>query len=177
MSLVVTGYHGTNKTVADLILQHGEKRFLMSANDYDWLGKGVYFWQDSPQRALDWAEKRHHDQAAVLVATIQLDSCLDLIDDYWKRRLAEAFDTFKRTSEKHGKSLPTQTTLRHNLDRAIIDHFIRCMARQGVRIRCVRAAFQEGEPIYPGSAIYTLTHIQIAVRDRALISDILAYAP
>jgi len=34
----------------------------------------------------------------------------------------------------------------------------------------VRAAFIEGEPIYPGSALHMETHIQIAVRNsRAIV--------
>ena len=33
----------------------------------------------------------------------------------------------------------------------------------------VRGVFVEGEPAYDGAGIYTRTHVQIAVRDRACI--------
>jgi hypothetical protein len=38
----VFGYHGTSREKANTILSEG---FRVSDNDYDWLGKGVYFFQ------------------------------------------------------------------------------------------------------------------------------------
>lgn len=48
----VYGYHGTNTEAAATIIQQG---FNVSSNDYDWLGTGVYFFQDAPVRAWEWA--------------------------------------------------------------------------------------------------------------------------
>jgi len=42
------GYHGTSQAVAQVILRDG---FVVSRNVYEWLGDGVYFFQDSPNRA------------------------------------------------------------------------------------------------------------------------------
>src|SRR5439155_1194366 len=50
----------------------------------DWLGHGIYFWEDSYLRALRWAEeesKKSHrkiDLPAVIGATIELGNCLNL---------------------------------------------------------------------------------------------------
>ena len=57
-----------------------------SANDYDWLGSGIYFWEYGPDRGLDWAReisKRYPNRIrrpAVLGALIHLGACFDLLD-------------------------------------------------------------------------------------------------
>lgn len=43
---IVCGYHGTTLARADAILENGQ--FQLSQNPWDWLGDGVYFWQDAP---------------------------------------------------------------------------------------------------------------------------------
>ena len=48
----IYGYHGTSKTKAMNIQSNG---FVASDNDYDWLGTGIYFFQDAPIRAKQWA--------------------------------------------------------------------------------------------------------------------------
>ena len=51
----VYGYHGCCKSVADSILS-GLDVLLSSDNDYDWLGTGIYFWEEAPARAYEWAK-------------------------------------------------------------------------------------------------------------------------
>src|SRR5712691_4323686 len=50
----IVGYHGCDAAVAAAVLA-GQRRLKASANSYDWLGKGVYFWEHGPQRAYEWA--------------------------------------------------------------------------------------------------------------------------
>ena len=40
----------------DAAIEIIESGFKPSNNDYDWLGEGVYFWQDAPIRAKQWAQ-------------------------------------------------------------------------------------------------------------------------
>jgi hypothetical protein len=62
--LQVYGYHGTSRTKAMSILNNG---FRVSDNDYDWLGTGIYFFQDAPARAGAWAKEQYpEDPIAVL---------------------------------------------------------------------------------------------------------------
>ena len=56
--------------------------FQLSRNDYDWLGDGVYFFQDGLLRAWQWARERHGDEAAVIGAEIRLVDCMDLLDSW-----------------------------------------------------------------------------------------------
>ena len=40
-----------------------------SENDYDWLGSGIYFWEEGPKRALEWAQRKFgFEKAAVIGA-------------------------------------------------------------------------------------------------------------
>jgi hypothetical protein len=58
------------------------------------------------------------------------------------------------------------------LDRLVVDTLIEDILKpMDINIMAVRACFQEGEEIYPGSAIYNKSHIQIAVRDTSSIVE------
>jgi hypothetical protein len=56
----VLGYHGCDEKIGEKILGSGD-HVVPSSNAYDWLGAGAYFWENSPKRALSWAEflKKH----------------------------------------------------------------------------------------------------------------------
>lgn len=53
-SEIVYGYHGCDESVAKRILE-GRDPLTPSYNAYDWLGSGIYFWEDAPERAMQWA--------------------------------------------------------------------------------------------------------------------------
>lgn len=78
----VLGYHGCSLPTAERLLD-GEP-FKQSRNVYDWLGKGVYFWEANPLRALQFAkeqlERRGGKRAkpGIVGAVIDLGLCLDL---------------------------------------------------------------------------------------------------
>lgn len=50
----ILGYHGCDKEVGlkivNQVIPHTYKN-----NSYDWLGNGLYFWENNPQRALEFA--------------------------------------------------------------------------------------------------------------------------
>ena len=82
---LVLGYHGCDAVVASKIAS-GDDQLTVSKNEYDWLGSGQYFWEDSYSRALRWAkdeQARSPDKVknpAVLGAILDLGNCLNLID-------------------------------------------------------------------------------------------------
>ena len=57
-------FHGCDKDVAEAVLS-GQATLQPSENDYDWLGNGIYFWVDSPERALSWANLRRSSPAGL----------------------------------------------------------------------------------------------------------------
>jgi hypothetical protein len=160
------GFHGTSAEAARRILSSG---FEISRNEYDWLGDGAYFFQDAPLRAREWAEQRFGADAAVIGAEIDLEDCIDLLDIPWERTIVKTFELYIGHLTASGLPIPRQSRGAHRLDRGVINYLVDGLARERKYMRSVRAVFDEGAPMYPGSALLTRAHVQIAVRDRAAI--------
>jgi hypothetical protein len=146
-------------------------------NDYDWLGDGVYFFQEAPSRAWEWACSRHGDQAAVVGARIVLSNCMDFLDLEWARLLGRVYDEFLSMIRSSSTPMPTQTGGAHRLDREVINYAAYVLEAKGFRVDSVRGAFSEGEPAFPNSAILDKSHIQIAVRNVSVIRDVWRETP
>jgi hypothetical protein len=131
----------------------------------DWLGEGIYFWEDSRTRAMQWAVEKFGDQADVLEVTIELGQCLNLLESTYHDDLRTVYKKLKMDYRRQGAALPKNDKKRHDLDNLVINRFVEFMLQQGVRFQTVRGVFEEGRRLFPGSAIRTQSHIQIAVRD------------
>lgn len=156
------GYHGTSSSAAESILKEG---FRISRNSYDWLGDGVYFFQEAPQRAWDWALQFHPDAPAVVAAEIRIVDCIDLLDTGWASFMNEAYNSYLRLVNLAGEEIPEQAGGNHRLDREVMNYAVGVLGNRGTRVACARSAFAEGHPVYPNSAILDQSHVQIAVRD------------
>jgi len=94
-SNLVLGFHGCDQSVVDKVLT-GSEMLIESTNDYDWLGHGVYFWENNKERAFEFAQvnsKRINSNIinpAVIGAVIDLGYCMDLIDSEFLNELKEA---------------------------------------------------------------------------------------
>ena len=163
----VIGYHGTSDGAARRILSSG---FEISRNEYDWLGDGACFFQDAPLRAWEWARQRFGDDAAVVGAEIDLADRIDLLDVEWDEVLRESYADLLVRLQATANPIPRQTSGAHRLDRAVVNHAAGLLESLGVPVRTVRATFREGEPVFPGSALWSRSHVQIAVRDPAAIN-------
>ncbi len=53
---LIIGFHGCDKLTYEKVLYQHEG-LKGSYNSYDWLGNGVYFWENSLARAEDCAER------------------------------------------------------------------------------------------------------------------------
>lgn len=177
----VIGYHGCDRSVRDRILL-GKEKLRLSSNDYDWLGKGIYFWEQGPERARDWAVQLQRRgliaKPSVLGAHINLGNCFDLLDVHHTRILKEAFLEFDRAMKSAGQPVPSNEPLGfHDSDRllrrldcAMINWTLDQMESAGARPwDSVRGVFQEGGAVFPESLILEKSHIQIAVRNPACI--------
>lgn len=179
------GFHGCDKAVADAVFD-GRRTLRASENDYDWLGHGIYFWENSPERALEYANtllqhpRRTTGQIkvpAVVGAVIDLGKCLNLLDAESILLVKNSHEELSATMTKAGKSMPVnrapaglrELLLRH-LDCAVIEFVHRIRLSDGkVPFDSVRAAFIEGDPIYQNAGFHDRTHIQICVRDARCI--------
>jgi hypothetical protein len=169
--LEIYGYHGTSQTQALSILENG---FRASDNDYDWLGTGIYFFQDAPTRAKQWAIEQHPDNPAVIRAKIELENCIDLLDINWVPPLKIIYNSFVEQRIRANLPLPKQNPSKskaHRLDCAFFNFASQVLSSRGKTLAIIRAVFVEGESIFPDSAIFDLAHVQVVIKDRSLIKQ------
>jgi len=169
MTGIVIGYHGTRLNYVEKILRDG---FNLSKNEYDWLGDGVYFFQDGYLLAKEWSYKLHKENGVVMGAKINLESCMDLVDSGWSKFLSAIHDELVNKIKDDNSVPPYQSKGAHRLDRAVINYAVASLEKSGHKISSVRAPFHEGDPLYPNSALFSKSHVQIVVRDVSIISDI-----
>ena len=50
-SNLIVAFHGCDKSVVEKVVLQQDS-LLASTNDYDWLGSGMYFWENNETRAL-----------------------------------------------------------------------------------------------------------------------------
>jgi hypothetical protein len=170
---LVLGYHGCDLNVARQIvsLQHQQRP---SSNEYDWLGNGLYFWEDSYARALHWAENDGGGkitEPGVLGAIIDLGNCLNLIDAEHLDLVKSAYQTYLQLCEVSGVK-PLQNKgkdLRARfLDRMVFETLHQLRGQQSPPeppFDTVRAFFVEGELLYENAGLHSLDHIQLCVRN------------
>ena len=75
LSHLVFGFHGCDRSTYEKVIS-GAEDLSPSRNNYDWLGGGVYFWEQNLDRAEQWAqelkERGKIDEPAVIGAVIDL---------------------------------------------------------------------------------------------------------
>lgn len=167
---LVLGFHGCSSETYEKVL-YGHEELNSSMNDYDWLGNGIYFWENSYAMALEWAKTHKADESpSVVGAVLDLGFCLNLSDYGCTHTLRRAYELLKYESEDAEAELPRNSgrgdkPLRR-LDCAVIERLHKMnkdMHRSAYD--SVRGIFFEGGPIYPDSGIFEKTHIQICVRN------------
>ena len=167
--LFVFGFHGCERAVAERVLAGGED-LRPSANAYDWLGSGIYFWENAPERALQWARDRKKRDPYVIGAVIQLSTCLNLMDTGSADEIRRTYDVARaRSGEAVDFKFPVNSGKRHGLDMFIINLAALMAEDRGFAYDAVRGAFVEGDEIFPCSSIRSDTHIQLCVRNPACI--------
>ncbi|HEY3755819.1 MAG TPA: hypothetical protein VGL42_06685 [Opitutaceae bacterium] len=176
-SRFVVGYHGCDAALARKVLL-GDSQLEPSNNKYDWLGRGIYFWEHGPARAMEFAveeAKRKPSkikEPAVLGAYISLGDCFDLLDVAFTSVLGDVYPAFTADLRGRGEPMPENerrrpdgTKLFHALDRAVIEFAIKLAETDGRAFDSVRGAFMEGERAFAGSEVYRQSHIQVTVRN------------
>lgn len=181
---VLLGYHGCDSSLADELLL-GRESLRPSDNSWDWLAGGAYFWEQDAQRAYDFAceirdkphpHKKHAVVTPAVVGTvIEPGRCLNLLDSRCHPQLVAAHEALQAALRKAEQPMPinrggSDKVLR-SLDCAVLQTLHEDHERQspGQAFQTVRAAFFEGEPLYPGGGFADKSHVQIAVRDPACI--------
>lgn len=184
----VLGYHGCDRQVGEALIA-GRSDFRASQNDHDWLGQGIYFWENNPERALEWARfmaghpkfKRRVKEPFAMGAVIDLGNCLDLTEATSLRLVKVAYSNLVSIFTKADAKVPENRKghdadsdlVQRFLDCAVINHLHRLRDEEGVEpFTTVRGAFTEGSELYPGARIQAKTHIQLCVREPKAIRGI-----
>ena len=182
---LLLGFHGTDRQIVERVLA-GECDLAPSQNSYDWLGHGIYFWEYSPQRALDFAKQAAADphitkgrieNPAVIGAVIDPGLCLNFLE---ASALDQLIESYKALQASNLPELPKNVggidKRQCHLDCAIVEllHAIRedATTEQGQTLspyQTVRGAFWEGGELYPDAGFRQKNHVQLVVRDTGCI--------
>lgn len=112
---VIYGFHGCDKSVAENVVNL-KQPLKQSINSWDWLGNGIYFWENSPSRALEFAthlmnnpgkSKNPITEPAVIGSIIHLGHCLDLLDYEKLNLLKYGYDILSSALMNSKKPLPS----------------------------------------------------------------------
>ncbi len=178
---LLIGFHGCDKTTRNKIINN-RTMLNSSKNDYDWLGNGMYFWENNFQRAFEFAQDLHSNPRKgkslikipiVLGAVIDLGFCLDLLERKFIELTRQSFDTLKTAYQQLNLTLPENTTLGpskylliRKLDCAVIENLHNYRSKGKLRpFDSARGVFIEGDPLYPNAGFYEKSHIQLCVRN------------
>lgn len=167
---LVIGFHGCDKSTFDRVIKDGEM-LALSENKYDWLGNGMYFWENSYERAWEWAnQSKKITNPAVIGAVIDLGLCLNLTDYSSASILRRGYQILELKYDAAGSPLPKNRVnkdgipLLRDLDCAVIQEIHRFHKENGIRdYDSVRGVFTEGTSPYKGGGMLDKTHIQLCI--------------
>lgn len=177
----ILGFHGCDQSVADRLLSTNQPTFKKSTNDYDWLGSGMYFWENDPNRALEYIlevqkrEPKRIKNPTIIGAVLDLGHCLNLVENRYITLLKDTFKVYETQNTELGIEMPQNKPGHKNdhdklfrrLDCAVIE-FIHAMTEDS-SFDSVRGMFIEGGAVYKGAGFHEKTHVQIAIRNPDMI--------
>ncbi len=114
----IIGFHGCDLKVRDKLVT-GRTTLRSSNNSYDWLGNGIYFWENNQERALDFAgelkgkpsSKSGIKVPAVVGAILDIGFCLDLLDAEYIALVKESHKTLEVSCKKLGLPMPANNNV------------------------------------------------------------------
>ncbi len=175
---LIFGFHGCDQEVCDNVLNR-KTELTPSENEYDWLGSGIYFWENNLKRAWQFAEelkinprpaKSPITNPAVLGAIIDLGECLDLMDSENLELVKESYKKLEISSQTLGMKLPVNKTGKNTRDLLLRD--LDCLVIESLHDKMlplsfdsVRGVFWEGEELYHNAGFKEKNHVQICIRN------------
>ncbi len=177
-SSLTFGFHACERAVGEALLA-GTAGFKPSKNDFDWLGHGMYFWENNLIRAQEYASELANKRNKlkdpfVIGAVIKLGYCLDFTDAFSLNLLKSEYTEMVRLFEQAGLLMPENEAIHKSdtdflyrkLDCAVIEFMHNAVkeARQ-TGYDSVRGVFWEGNELYPTSGFKEKNHVQLCIRN------------
>lgn len=188
-SNLVIGFHGCEAAIRDELLLH-PANIKFSQQPYDWLGHGLYFWENNFERAMQWAldkkSRGNISEPAVIGAVLQLGHCCDFLESRYINLLSKYYEVMAEFHYSSGIALPENKDIKNDpnkdrllryLDCTVIEYMHKKLdqklrneypenTRGSIEVfDSARGAFFEGGPAFEGSGIFARTHIQICIRN------------
>jgi hypothetical protein len=186
---LLIGFHGCEAATCDALLENPDM-IRKSEKPYDWLGHGMYFWENNADRALQWAKDKKRrgeiETPAVIGAVLDLGYCFDLTDSRFISMIKAYHSVLDQIYKDLGEELPQNRDIKtdkykdkilRELDCKVIefmhDQIIQQVAddikangySEYKLFDSARGVFTEGGPAYAGAGIVEKTHIQICIRN------------
>jgi hypothetical protein len=185
----IIAFHGCDVNVANKLINQPDD-IKISTENYDWLGHGMYFWENNAVRAMEWAEekksRRKISTPAVIGAVIQLGNCCDFLDSkfiqmiqYYHRITAEEYrnagmelpENVDYNKDLHNDKLlrildcKTIEFMQSKIETQIEEDLLEKGSSTFRKFDSTRGVFTEGGPAFDGAGIMAKSHIQICVRN------------
>jgi len=186
---LIIGFHGCDASVRESLFNNPDE-IIISKEPYDWLGHGMYFWENNYDRALQWAEdKKRRNKIktpSVIGAVLYLGYCCDFLDTKHIRLLSQyhaiMLDRYKYLEKElpKNKDLPSdkhKDKILRELDCAVIEFMHDGILSQieddisgnGLTeykaFNSTRGMFTEGGPAFEGAGLHAKSHTQICIRN------------
>jgi hypothetical protein len=168
----VIGFHSCDKKIGLKVL-NGDDHLRPSYNSWDWLGPGVYFWEQNPHRALQYAKECAEgtqkfagkiETPFVIGAIIELGNCLNLIEPDSINIVNEAYEELIKTIQDAGGKLPKNKAANRALDCAVFKYVHESNVRTArTPYDTIRSPFHEGGELYEGSNFSKRLHMEVCV--------------
>ncbi len=176
---LVVAYHGCDRETENALVSGSLRNLTPSNNPYDWLGPGIYFFQDDWRRALMFAQASADNPSrkftaqpienpSVVGALLKLSSVLDISTQEGIDAFRVSYQALQKSGvrlKENRKSKPDDPdVILRGLDRQVFINLHQMYIDQGLPpLDAVRGAFPQGQPVAPTSAIFANSHVQIAL--------------
>ena len=174
----VLGFHGCDQSVFEKVLNGNDRLKFSKKNDYDWLGHGIYFWENNPKRAYEYADEQKKRSStikniAVIGAIIDLGYCLNLMESNSLQAVKQGYYLMLELYKTTNAEMPENKNIGNNTD--LLKRYLDCAVIESVNnfkkinnkreFDTVRGLFLEGNKLYPNAGFREKNHIQICVRN------------
>ncbi len=166
---LVYGYHGY---VEERFSNYEMNRYHISTHNGNWLGDGLYFFQDAPLYAKGWAKfitrknlnsENKRIRFRVIKAKINLSRCLCFCGKPAQSLFLRIRKIYDHYQEEMNLTIENQIAY-HYLDNSIVETICKIASDLGFEVKSVRGAFPAGKELFYSGLLKDMTHIQFTLR-------------